>query len=89
MMLRVIATNPDDHHAMEVLVRAWIAMGRGKDAVGYAELIVKKRPKRAIYRLLEGDAKQLAGDRAGAEAAWRAVLALEPNDPEAKRRLAR
>ncbi len=87
MMMRLLKTEHDDHHAMEVLVRAWIAMGRGKDAVGYAEFIVKKRPKRGIYRLLEGDAKQLAGDRAGAVAAWRALLALEPNSPEAKQRL--
>lgn len=87
MMLRQVTTDPEDHHAMEVLVRAWIAMGRGDDAVGYAELIVKKRPRRAVYRVLEGDARLSAGDAAGAQVAWRVALQLEPENVEAKRRL--
>jgi len=87
MMLRQVTTDPEDHHAMEVLVRAWIAMGRGDDAVGYAELIVKKRPRRAGYRVLEGDARLSAGDAAGAQVAWRVALQLEPDNIEAKRRL--
>jgi Flp pilus assembly protein TadD len=87
MMLRQVTTDPEDHHAMEVLVRAWIALGRGDDAVGYAELIVKKRPRRAGYRVLEGDARLSAGDAAGAQVAWRVALQLEPDNVEAKRRL--
>jgi predicted Zn-dependent protease len=88
LMLRLVTNDPEDHHAMEVLVRAWIAMGRGEDAVGYAELIVKKRPRRAAYRVLEGDARLSAGDAAGAQVAWRVALQLEPDNVEAKRRLA-
>jgi Flp pilus assembly protein TadD len=87
LMLRQVTNDPEDHHAMEVLVRAWIAMGRGDDAVGYAELIVKKRPRRAAYRVLEGDARLSAGDAAGAQVAWRVALQLEPDNVEAKRRL--
>lgn len=87
MMLRQVTTDPGNHHAMEVLVRAWIALGRGEDAVGYAELIVKKRPRRAVYRVLEGDARLSAGDAAGAQVAWRVALQLEPDNVEAKRRL--
>jgi Flp pilus assembly protein TadD len=87
LMLRQVTSNPEDHHAMEVLIRAWIAMGRGEDAVGYAELIVKKRPRRAAYRVLEGDARLAAGDAAGAQVAWRVALQLEPENIEAKRRL--
>lgn len=88
MMLRQVTNDPQDHRAMEVLVRAWIAMGRGEDAVGYAELIVRKRPRRASYRVLEGDARLSAGDAAGAQVAWRVALQLEPDNVEAKRRLA-
>jgi Flp pilus assembly protein TadD len=87
MMLRQVTADPEDHHAMEVLIRAWIAMGRGDDAVSYAELIVKKRPRRAAYRVLEGDARLAAGDPAGAQVAWRVALQLEPENVEAKRRL--
>jgi hypothetical protein len=87
MMLRQVTVNPNDHHAMEILIRAWIAMGRGDDAVGYAELIVKKRPRRAAYRILEGDARLAAGDPAGAQVAWRVALQLEPENIDAKRRL--
>jgi hypothetical protein len=87
LMLRQVTKDPEDHHAMEVLIRAWIAMGRGDDAVGYAELIVKKRPRRAGYRVLEGDARLAAGDAAGAQVAWRVALQLEPDNVEAKRRL--
>jgi tetratricopeptide (TPR) repeat protein len=87
LLRRALARNPDDHHATEVLVRALIDLGRGPEAVQYAEQIVRKRPKRVSYRLLEGDAKRLAGDKLGAERAFREALQLEPGNREAKRRL--
>jgi hypothetical protein len=83
-----LARAPDDHHAAEALVQALLAQHRGAEAVPYAEQIVRKRPRRAAYRFLEGDAKQLAGDVAGAIAAWRAALELEPDNAVIKRRLA-
>jgi predicted negative regulator of RcsB-dependent stress response len=82
-----IANDPDDHHAMEALVEVLIEESKGAEAVKYAVQIVRKRPKRASYRLLEGDARLLANDRTGAERAWREALALEPQNRDAKRRL--
>jgi hypothetical protein len=82
-----LARAPDDHHAIEVLVQALIAQRRGAEAVPFAEQIVRKRPRRAAYRLLEGDAKELAGDRAGAVAAWRAALELDPDNAVVTRRI--
>jgi hypothetical protein len=87
LLTKVVAQDPDDHHAIEELVRAWIAMRRGEDALKYAQQIVKKRPKRAAYRLLEGDARRLIGDAAGAANAFREALRLEPNNREAKQKL--
>jgi predicted negative regulator of RcsB-dependent stress response len=72
---------------MEALVEVLIEETQGVEALKYAVQIVKKRPKRALYRLLEGDARLLTHDRPGAERAWREALALEPNDRDAKRRL--
>jgi hypothetical protein len=88
LLRRALAKDPDDHHAIEALVRVLIARGRGPEALRYAEEIVHKRPRRASYRVLDGDAKLLTGDKAGAESAWREALAMEPDNREAKRRLA-
>jgi hypothetical protein len=88
LLRRALAIDPDDHHAIEALVRVLIDQRRGSEALRYAEEIVHKRPKRASYRVLDGDAKLLTGDQAGAESAWREALAMEPGNREAKRRLA-
>jgi predicted Zn-dependent protease len=84
---RAIANNADDHHAMEALVEVLIEETRGAEAVKYAVQIVRKRPKRVAYRMLEGDARLLANDKIGAERAWREALALDPGNRDAKRRL--
>ena len=85
--MKAVAADPEDHHAMEALARAWVGMKRGQDALKYIELIIKKRPKRAAYRILEGDARRLIGDDAGAANAFREALRLEPNNREAKQKL--
>ena len=87
LLRRGLARDPTDHHLAEELVRVLIDRGRGTEAVKYAAEIVRKRPKRIAYRILQGDAKLLAGDRPGAEAAWRAALTIEPDNWDVKRRL--
>jgi predicted Zn-dependent protease len=82
-----LAQDRDDHHAMEVLAQALIDQHRGAEALKYAQLIVKKRPKRAAYRVIEGDAKSLLGDQAGAQSAWEQALTLEPNNKSIQHRL--
>jgi hypothetical protein len=86
-MRQLLAKDPDDHHAMELLVRALIDQDRGKDALPYARKMVAKRNKRVPYRLLLGDVLLMIGDEAGARAEWQAAHELAPTDKDVKMRL--
>jgi Flp pilus assembly protein TadD len=86
-MRQGLSHDPDDHHMMEVLVRALIDQDRGKEAVPIARKIVKKRPKRVPYRLLLGDALLMTGDAAGARAEWQAAYQIDPKDRQVRMRL--
>ena len=87
LMREALAHDPDDHHAMEVLVRALIDQDRGAEAIPYARKMVKRRSKRVPYRLLLGDALLMTGDESGAHREWKAALELEPNDRQVRLRL--
>jgi hypothetical protein len=87
MARALLAADAKDHHAMEVFARVLLAQGKAQEALGYIQQIVKKRAKRAAYRVLEGDARIRLADPAGAKAAWTAALELEPGNQDAKRRL--
>lgn len=76
-----------DHHAMEGLARVHLARGNAEQALSFAEQIVKRRPKRAAYRVLHGQALLGVGDRAGARSAFQEALTLEPGNSEARRLL--
>lgn len=89
MLERAVARDPDDHHLQDGLAQALLALGKGQEALGYAAKIIKKRPRRPAYRLLEGDAYLLLGKRVEAVSSWRVALELDPNNGEAKRRLGR
>ena len=86
-MRELLARDPSDHHAMELLVRALMDQDRGQDAVPFARKMVQRRTKRVPYRLLLGDVLLMVGDEAGARAEWQAALALAPEDREIRRRL--
>jgi hypothetical protein len=83
----LLERDPDDHHAAEVLAHALLAQSKPREALRYIDQIVRKRPKRAAYRVLLGDAKHALSDQEGAIAAWQAALQIEPDNREAKRRL--
>jgi Flp pilus assembly protein TadD len=83
----LLARDPRNHHAAETMAETMLALDRPADAVRYAREIVKRRPKRASYRLVLGDALLMAGDKPGAEAEWREALKLEPSNQKAMRRL--
>lgn len=85
----LLAQNPDDHHVAEVMARALLSRGASAPAIRLARRIVRKRPRRASYRILLGDALRRAGDEAGARAAYRRALALDPQSAEAQRKLKR
>lgn len=84
---RALDQDRDDHHAMEVLAQALLDQHRAAEALKYAELIIKKRPKRAAYRVLEGDAKLQLGDQEGARSAFEQALTLDPNNRSIQHRL--
>jgi hypothetical protein len=84
---QVLAGDPSDHHAMDVLARALMDQDRGKEALPYARKMVQKRSKRVPYRLLLGDLLLMVGDEAGARAEWQNALLLDPANREIKRRL--
>ena len=83
----LIEKHPDDHHVAEALAQALLARGAAVEAVGFAQRIVKKQPKRASYRVLLGDALRRAGDEPSAKLAYKDALALDPKLREAQRRL--
>jgi 2-oxoglutarate dehydrogenase E2 component (dihydrolipoamide succinyltransferase) len=87
LMRQGLAHDPDDHHLMEVLVRALIEQDRGAEAVPLARKMVKKRSKRVPYRLLLGDALLMVGDQAGARAEWQTAYELDPKDRQVRMRL--
>jgi carnitine O-acetyltransferase len=86
---QVLAGDPSDHHAMDVLAHALMDQDRGKEALPYARKMVQKRSKRVPYRLLLGDLLLMVGDEAGARAEWQNALLLDPGNREIKRRLAK
>ncbi|HET8938128.1 MAG TPA: tetratricopeptide repeat protein [Polyangiales bacterium] len=83
----LLEKNPDDYHVAEVMAQALLARGAAVEAVGLAQRIVKKRPKRASYRVLLGDALRRAGDEPSAKLAYKEALALDPKMRQAQRRL--
>lgn len=84
---QALSTDPQSHHAMELLARALMDQDRGDEALPFAQKIVQRRGKRVPYRLLYGDLLLMTGDESGAKAQWEAALALAPNDKDIKRRL--
>ncbi|HTU59790.1 MAG TPA: tetratricopeptide repeat protein, partial [Polyangiales bacterium] len=78
---------PDDYHVAEAMAQALLARGAAVEAVGFAQRVVKKQPKRASYRVLLGDALRRAGDEPSAKLAYKDALALDPKLREAQRRL--
>lgn len=83
----VLEKEPDEHHAMEGLVEILLKRGAATEALLLAKRIVRKRSRRASYRLLYGDALAQSGDRAGAEEQWKEALRLSPGNAAALRRL--
>lgn len=87
LMRQLLAKDPQDHHAMELLVRALMDQDRGPDALPYARKIVQRRPRRIAYRLLLGDLLLMVGNEGAAHKEWAEARKLAPDDPQIKRRL--
>jgi tetratricopeptide (TPR) repeat protein len=87
ILRQVLAADPRDHHAMELLAHALMDQDRGAEALPYARKIVARRPRRVPYRLLLGDLLLMTGDEAGAKREWHKALEITPGDPQINRRL--
>jgi hypothetical protein len=84
---QVLAADPQDHHAMDVLARSLMDQDRGAEALPMAQKMVARRGKRVPYRLLLGDLLLMVGKEAEARAEWQKALELAPSDKEIQRRL--
>jgi hypothetical protein len=87
LMRQVLAKDPQDHHAMELLAHALMDQDRGAEALPYARKIVQRRPRRVAYRLLLGDLLLMVGDVSAARVEWQEASKIAPGDPQIKRRL--
>jgi cytochrome c-type biogenesis protein CcmH/NrfG len=88
VLRKVLEQAPNDLTSATLLTQAYLSQHRGDQALQTAEKLVEKRPKRAVFHVLLGDARQLTGDHSGAIEAFRTALTLDPSSREAKQRLA-
>lgn len=81
--------DPKNPQAMAGYATLYITAKDGDRAVKWAERAVAKRPRRAPYRVLLGDALMLRGEVRRARKAWRKALGQDPDNRAAQSRLAR
>ncbi len=86
---RVLSLEPNNHYAMIGLAELLLQRGDAAAALPWVEDAVRRRSRRAAYRVLLGDVRQALGDQAGANEAWQVALELEPSNRHALRRLRR
>jgi CheY-like chemotaxis protein len=84
---RALAVDPRNHYAMLGLADVFMDRGQPAEAIPFLEGAIRRRARRASYRVLLGDARRAAGDMAGARAAWQEALEIDPNDRTARTRL--
>jgi|GEM_PF-1648309 len=80
--------DPKNPQAMAGYATLYIAKHDGERATIWAKRAVRRRPRRAEYHVLYGDALELQGDAEGASKAWRKALSIDPGNQAARRRLA-
>ena len=84
---QALALDPREHHAAIGLAEILVESGRASEAIPLIEIAISRRRTRGAYRVLLGDARRAAGDAAGAEAAYREALEVEPDNRAARSRL--
>jgi Tfp pilus assembly protein PilF len=80
--------DPQNPQAMAGYATLYLASKDGDRAAKWAAKAVQKRPRRAQYHLLFGDALRLQGEIEAARKAWRRALSLDPRNKAARSRLA-
>ncbi len=84
---RAIALDDRNHYAMLGLAGVLMRRGAPEEAIPFIEGAIRRRGRRAEYRVMLGDARRDAGDAAGARAAWREALTIDPDQRDARARL--
>ncbi len=84
---RAVAGDARNPHARAGLAEAMLALSQPQDALTQVEEAIKLRPKRARYRVLQGDALLALGKASQARDAFRKALELDPSDRDASKRL--
>ncbi len=87
LLERAYELDSSDNHVLAGLARVYIARGDGPRAVQMAEAAVHRRSRRTSYRLLLGEAYELAGDTENARITYNRVLREEPQNGVARHRL--
>jgi cellulose synthase operon protein C len=74
-----VGANPgNDAGAVAAVLRTMILSGRIDDARKYLDAALAKSPESQPLHLMQGSLDALTGDKAGAEAVWRGILAKSP-----------
>jgi len=84
---RALSLDPRNHYAMLGLADVFMDRGQPGEAIPLLEGAIRRRGRRASYRVLLGDARRDAGDMAGARSAWQDALEIDPDDRTARTRL--
>jgi DNA-binding response OmpR family regulator/predicted negative regulator of RcsB-dependent stress response len=80
--------DPKNPQAMAGYATLYIAKKEGERAAKWAKKAARKRPRRAEYHILYGDALRLEGETDAARKAWRKALSVDPGNRAARARLA-
>ncbi len=81
--------DPKNPQAMAGYAKLYVTAKDGEGAEKWARRAVAKRPRRAQYKVLLGDAFMLQGKVVRAREAWRKALAQDPDNRAAQARLAK
>jgi tetratricopeptide (TPR) repeat protein len=78
---------PKNYRARFALANLRLHQGRPRDAANLFDQLADQSPQDLAARVNLGAALEMLGDRAGADAAYRAALKIDPNDADAKANL--
>jgi DNA-binding response OmpR family regulator/outer membrane biosynthesis protein TonB len=84
---RALELDRTNHYAMLGLARTARARGDGAAEIEHLRRAVERRPRRAAYRILLGDALRRSGDGAAARLEYESALEHEPDNAQARARL--